>query len=90
MPMTEVVEESLKADARFRHLTVMPKRLEWSSSPKWASWLVRRTDGSEEWLSNYPIDDDVVSISSRPSGNRACERCGPCRRMDFDGCRNRS
>ena len=26
MSMTEVVEESLKADARFRHLTVMPKR----------------------------------------------------------------
>ncbi len=24
MPMNEVVEESLKADARFRHLTVMP------------------------------------------------------------------
>ena len=24
MSMTEVVEESLKADARFRHLTVMP------------------------------------------------------------------
>lgn len=24
MPMTEVVEESLKADPRFRHLTVMP------------------------------------------------------------------
>lgn len=24
MPMTEVVEESLKADARFRHLTAMP------------------------------------------------------------------
>lgn len=24
MTMTEVVEESLKADARFRHLTVMP------------------------------------------------------------------
>lgn len=26
MSMTEVVEESLKADARFRHLTVMPDR----------------------------------------------------------------
>ncbi len=26
MSMTEVVEESLKADARFRHLTVMPLR----------------------------------------------------------------
>lgn len=27
MSITEVVEESLKADARFRHLTVMP--LDW-------------------------------------------------------------
>lgn len=28
MSMTEVVEESLKADARFRHLTVMPVALD--------------------------------------------------------------
>ncbi len=41
MSMTEVVEESLKADARFRHLTVIPnlwKRCEggWPY-PKWVA-----------------------------------------------------
>ena len=36
MSMTEVVEESLKADARFRHLTVMP--------PVWTQEMLDRTE----------------------------------------------
>lgn len=38
MSMTEVVEESLKADARFRHLTVMPEVNEMGNewiNPEW-------------------------------------------------------
>ena len=34
MSMTEVVEESLKADARFRHLTVMPEEFSFTIGGK--------------------------------------------------------
>lgn len=51
MPMTEVVEESLKADARFRHLTVMP-----------AVWTKEALDRTErEGIALWRKIDEIVS-----------------------------
>lgn len=91
MSMTEVVEESLKADPRFRHLTVMQKRLSWDSAPEWANWLVDWNDGSQEFRKNYPWphEGQPKRIVARPTEQKGCQRCGNCRRLDFNKCKNR-
>ncbi len=54
MSMTEVVEEALKADARFRHLTVMPlnwdeiKRLRKSIADKVDAFIKHLESGNDQ------------------------------------------
>ena len=89
-PIAWVVEYSLQASERFRHLTVLPKRLSWDSAPEWANWLVNWKDGSQEFRKNYPWPNEGPAvIVHRPDNSIGCKRCGNCRRLDFNNCKNR-
>lgn len=72
-------------------MTVMPKRLSWDSAPEWANWLVNWNDGSQEFRKHYPwpYECQPKRIVARPNEQKGCQRCGNCRRLDFNKCKNR-
>jgi len=90
-PIAWVVEHSLQASERFRHLTVLPKRLSFESAPAWANWIVNWKDGSQEFREYYPWPHEGESscIVARPREQKGCQRCGKCRILDFNNCKNR-